>query len=130
MYLLFLSSCFFWKLGTLFPSENFHKYFAKFTGVISQDLTLFFQRFAKLMKYQQSPGEVAVHLRKIETFLKERGVCSPLVGSDRLFPVNQKMIYIRRARNTKSQPCERTMPGRNGFKKTGCTTHWTVSRNL
>ena len=26
------------------------------------------------MKYQQSPEEVAVHLRKIETFLKERGV--------------------------------------------------------
>ena len=65
---------FFWKLGFLFPSENFHKYFAKFTGVISQDLTLFFQRFAKLMKYQPSPEEVAVHLRKFETFLKERGV--------------------------------------------------------
>ena len=26
------------------------------------------------MKYQQSPEEVAMHLRKIETFLKERGV--------------------------------------------------------
>ena len=48
---------------------------------------VFFQRIAKLMKYEHPPEEVAVHLRKIETFLKERGVSMlALIGKRPVFP--------------------------------------------
>ena len=64
---------YFWKSWTFF-SENFQYFCAIFAGIVSHDLTLFIQRFAMLIKYEQSPEEVAVHLRKIEAFSKKRGV--------------------------------------------------------
>ena len=65
---------------------------------------MFIQRFSKLINCQQSPGEVAMHLRQVETYLEGRRVIMfILIGKTRRgFAPG---VHATRSRHIESGPC-------------------------